>query len=58
MRLGPTTPNSELALAQGIEQAQLFRQRPRRQIAAQGAFAFQNGAQLKGHGTSLGNCSY
>jgi len=48
--------NGQFPFAQGIEQAQLFRHGPRRQAAAQGAFAFKNLLQVKAHGVSRRNC--
>ena len=42
--------DGQFPLAQGVEQGELFRNRPGGEVATQGAFAFQNFGRIKGNG--------
>ena len=53
--MNPPAANGKFPFAQGIEQPQLFRHRPRGEVAAQGAFAFQDLFQVKAHRSSPRN---
>src|SRR2546425_1174490 len=51
-----TATNGKFAFAHGIKHPQFFRHGPRGEVAAQGAFAFENLLQVEAHGASPRNC--
>lgn len=50
--------NGQFTFAQSIQHPQLFRDGPRRQFAAEGAFAFKNFLEIRAHGESRKSFSF